>query len=269
MILRIFLKMFSGFWLPTTVLALVAIGVMIRLGIWQLDRHDQRQAFNTRVSAQLAQPPIELAGEALATDLPGMEYRSAIVRGEYDHAQEVVIRNQVWGNEFGVHLLTPLVIAGTDQAVLVDRGWIPAEDTAPERWDQYHEPGEVEVAGMIRLASSEPDFGGVPDQLPAPGEELRAWNNVNIPQIDEQVSYPLLPVYIQQAPDPAWTGMPYRDQLEFELTAGPHIGYAIQWFLFATVLGVGYPVYVRHHEIRRSNEANAVDADVQAKESEE
>ncbi len=225
---------------------------MIRLGIWQLDRLEQRRAFNTRVTAQIEQPPLHLAGAALDTALTDMEYRSVVVEGRYDHAQQVTIRNQVWNNQYGVHLLTPLVINGSDQAVLVDRGWIPAEDADPSTWGAYDEPGLVQVEGIIRASRATPDFGGIPDPPPVPGEQLLAWNNVNVLRIDKQVSYALLPIYVQQAPDPAWISMPYRDQPELDLTEGPHMGYALQWFTFATVLMVGYPIYVRHHSIKRS-----------------
>ena len=46
----------------------------------------------------------------------------------------------------------------------------------------------------------------------------------------------LLPVYIQEAPEPAWQGPPYRSQPTLDLTEGPHMGYAIQWFTFAGLL---------------------------------
>jgi surfeit locus 1 family protein len=237
--------LFSRKWWWTTLLVIAAVGVMIRLGMWQIDRHTQRQAFNTRVSAQLAQPPLVLEGAALKTDLRGMEYRSVIVRGAYDHAGAVALRNQVSQGRPGVHLLTPLVIAGSEQAVLVDRGWIPAEASTPDQRSRFDEPGPVEVRGVIRASRSRPDFGGVPDPPPTPGERLLTWNNVNVERIQQQVSSPLLPIYIQQAPDPAWTGMPARSTPELDLSEGSHLGYAAQWFLFAAVLGVGYPYYLR------------------------
>lgn len=236
--------LFSRKWWWTTLLVIVAVGVMIRLGMWQLDRHIQRQAFNTRVSAQLARPPLVLEGAALTTDLRGMEYRSVIVRGTYDQAGEVALRNQASQGRPGVHLLTPLVIAGSEQAVLVDRGWIPAEAAAPDQWSRFDEPGPVEVRGVIRASRSRPDFGGVPDPPTTPGERLPAWNNVNVERIQQQVAAPLLPIYVQQAPDPAWTRMPARSTPDLDLSEGSHLGYAAQWFLFAAVLGVGYPYYL-------------------------
>ena len=68
---------------------------------------------------------------------------------------------------------------------------------------------------------------------------------VNVDRIQQQVSLKLLPVYIQESPDPAWTGMPYRSVSMPDLSDGPHMSYAIQWFIFASVLGVGYPIFVR------------------------
>jgi surfeit locus 1 family protein len=75
-----------------------------------------------------------------------------------------------------------------------------------------------------------------------------AWNFVHIAGINQQVPYRLLPVYIQQAPDPAWTGMPIRTQPKLELTEGSHLGYAIQWFAMAAILGFGYPFFIRRQE---------------------
>jgi surfeit locus 1 family protein len=240
---------FSRAWWKTTLLVIAAAGVMIRLGIWQLDRLEQRRVFNARVQAQIEQPALELQGAALDEDLEGMEYRQVIVTGDYDPGEEVVLRNQAWENQIGVRLLTPLRIAGTNQAVLVDRGWIPLEVYNSGDWSQFAEPGVVEVKGVIRASQTRPEIGWRRDVLPGPGDPpLQAWYMANIPGIAAQSSYDLLPVYIQQAPDPAWTSMPYRSQPQLELTEGPHLGYAIQWFLFAAILGFGYPFYVRREE---------------------
>jgi surfeit locus 1 family protein len=239
------LKHLSPRWMLTTLLVLAAMGVLARLGIWQLDRLEKRRAFNARVQAQIDQPPLELSGKALEADLANMEYRQVVVTGAYDHAQEIAIRNQYWQNQWGVHLVTPLKIAGTEQYVLVDRGWIPAEAFKSGDWSEFAEPGLVQVSGVIRQSRQKADFGSRADPTPIPGETLNAWNFVNIESISQQVSYPLLPMYIQQAPDPSWKGMPYRSQPKLELTEGSHMSYAIQWFTFAAVLGVGYPFFVR------------------------
>ena len=249
--MNIMVRMFSRRWLLATLLVLAGVALCVRLGIWQLDRLEKRRAFNARVTAQIDQSPLALSGKALNEDIFNMEYRPVKVSGKYDFSQEIAIINQSFGNEWGVHLVTPLVIAGTDQAILVDRGWIPHQDYQSGDWSKYAEPGILEVEGVLRRPQSKAEIGGRTDPTPAPGESQRAaWNFVNIEQIGKQVSYPLLGAYIQQAPNPAWTGLPYRTQPEIEITEGPHMSYALQWFTFAALLGIGYPFFIRRQEHR-------------------
>ncbi len=235
------------FWF-TTLLVLVAIAVMVRLGIWQLDRLEQRRAFNARVQAQLAQPPLILDNLSLQEKLFDMEYRTVVVQGEYDFAHQVALRNQAYQNRWGVALLTPLKIKGTDQAILINRGWIPGEDFLSGNWSRFDQPGEVTVKGVIRRAQTKPDFGKRLDPVPAAGEPpLKAWNLANVEAIAQQIPYSIVPeVYIQQTEgggDAA--GLPIPAQVELDLSEGPHLGYALQWFTFAAILGIGYPIFVK------------------------
>jgi surfeit locus 1 family protein len=241
--------LFSRRWILATFLVIAGAAVLARLGVWQLDRLAQRRIFNTRVQAQMAQPQLALTGDALSADLPGMEYRSVVVRGQYDFSRQVALRNQAWDNQAGVHLLTPLRIDGTDTYVLVERGWVPGLESTPADWRQYDESGTVEVRGIIRRSQSKPDFGRRADPLPAPGSgPLNLWYFADVARVAAQLPYPLLPVYVQQAPDPAWTSLPYRSLPELDLTEGPHMSYALQWFSFAILLLIGYPFYVRKRE---------------------
>lgn len=252
----IVLRMFSKRWLPTTILVILGVALNIRLGIWQLDRLEQRRAFNARVLAQINQPLLVLQGDALTLALANMEYRQVEVTGEYDLSHEVALRNQAWGNRLGVHLLTPLRIAGSDLAVIVDRGWVPLEGSDYQSWAEYPEPGEVTVRGVIRASQSKPDYGKRSDPVPAPGEPpLKTWYFANIEGISNQVPYSLLPIYVQEAPDPARNDLPYRTQPDLDLTEGPHQSYAIQWFTFAAILGAGYPYFIRRQEQKSRTKA--------------
>lgn len=244
-------------WWKTTLLVIAAVIVMIRLGFWQLDRLHQRRAFNARVEEQLTQSAIELNPDNVDEDLYNMEYREGSVLGEYDHDRQVVLRNQDWQGRLGVHLITPLIIQGSDKAILVDRGWIPYEDYTSGKMPQYDEMGLIEVNGFIRRSQTKPIIGGRADEIPDAGEPpLQAWNWINIPGISGQLPYELLPVYLQSSPDPNQTQMPYRAKPELELSEGPHLGYAFQWFTFAAILAIGYPIYVRRDELRHSETSN-------------
>ena len=244
------LRLFSRRWILATLLVIAGATVLARLGIWQLDRLAQRRQFNARVQAQVSRPQLELTGAALNADLAGMEYRPVSVRGQYDFSHQVALRNQAWEDQGGVQLLTPMKIDGTEAYVLVERGWVPGLESTPQEWRQYDEPGTIEVRGIIRQSQSKPDLGRRVDPVPAPGEgPLTLWYFANVERISAQLPYKLLPIYIQQGPDPAWSALPYRSLPELDLTEGPHQSYALQWFGFATLLVVGYPFFVRKREL--------------------
>jgi len=182
-----------------------------------------------------------------------MEYRSVMVTGVYLPEDEIVLRNQVWetefGSELGLKLLTPLRIAGTEVAVLVDRGWIPAEDAAPAARAKYEQDGTVTVQGQLRRAETDFSLFRVPDPTLSPDQNrLDAWNDLDLQRVASQMDISLLPVYLQRYPDGEQTNPPYAAIPQLNLSEGSHFGYAMQWFSFAALLLLGYPFYARHQE---------------------
>ncbi len=240
-------KLLTPRWIITTLLVIVAVGVMVRLGLWQLDRLEQRRDFNTRVSAQIEAAPLDLPSSLPDNpqSLYDMEYRPVTASGEYDFANEILLRNQVLEGLPGYHILTPLRMQGVEGVILVDRGFIPLAEGEASLRVKYAQPGPVQVSGIF-LRPRIPHYFGVPDPTLAPGEtRLDAWNAVRLDRIQQQVGYPLLPVYILAAPDPLRQGPPFSALEQPDLSEGPHIGYAMQWFAFAAILGFGYPYFVR------------------------
>ena len=239
-------RMFSHKWLLTTLLVFLGTALCIRLGIWQLDRLDQRRVFNAQVTSMRAMPPLDINSEG-TDSIETMEWRAVTISGEYDFENQVAIRNQYYRDQYGYHLLTPLRFSGT--VVLVDRGWIPADgNSTPLDWRKYDEPGTVTVTGQIRLGQTKPAFGGVADALPENGARLEVWNNFDIMRIADQTPYPILPVFVQPDADENDAEPPIPYQPVIELTEGTHFGYALQWFTFATILFVGYPFFLRKQE---------------------
>lgn len=237
--------MFSKKWFITTILVFIGTAVCIRLGIWQLDRLEQRRAFNSQVLSMQAAEILNL-NENVPDDIDLMEWRSVTVTGTYDFENQIALRNRYYENEYGYHLITPLQFdpsTGSGQAgvVLVNRGWIPADSD----WRMYDEVGEVTVSGKIRLGQGKPTIGGVADALPMDGSKLDVWNNLDVEKISKQFSYPILNIFIQPNADENDSTPPIPYQPTLELTEGSHLGYAIQWFVFATILFFGYPFYIR------------------------
>ena len=246
--------MFSRKWWFATLLVIAGTLVLIRLGVWQLDRLEQRRAFNAQVESARSQTLLDLNQER-PEDISAMEWRPIQAIGEYDFENQIAIRNQHYREQYGYHLLTPLRFdsaqreLSSETAVLVDRGFIPADgNSTPADWRKYDEVGDVKVIGQIRLGQGKPAFGGVADALPVDGSRLAIWNNADVAQVANQMPYPILPVYIQLNSDAADTEPPIPFQPEIELTEGSHFGYALQWFTFAAILFAGYPFFIRKQE---------------------
>lgn len=215
--------------------------VCIRLGFWQLDRLQQRRAFNDSVRAGQSAPPerVDLLVDQAHGQVDALEYRRADASGRYDPSQEVILYGRTLDGEPGNHVLTPLVLGG-DIALLVDRGWVPYEaDTAPVGGELAPPAGRTRVVGTL----VPPDRSESPEPDAAPVETV---GQVDLAVLDAQMPYRLLPVYLlagQQEP-PQVGGLPAPAPLP-ELTEGPHLSYAVQWFGFAAIALVGSLVLAR------------------------
>ncbi len=241
---------FSKRWLFTNLVVLLALVVLIRLGVWQLDRLEQRRHFNARIFEQVDAPKLELTSDNLSTELYDMEYRDISVQGTYLFEDQIALRNQYTNNQVGVHLITPLVIPGSENiAIMVDRGWIPQEHADRENWYKYDEAAEVIIFGKIRRSQTIPQLNMLPDPTLTPEQTgLDTWSQVNLERISQQVPFELLDVFVQQSPAEGIPDLPTRSVAELELDEGPHMGYALQWFSFALILLMGYPFYIKSQE---------------------
>jgi surfeit locus 1 family protein len=196
-------------------LAITAALLFSRLGVWQLDRLAERRRANAEIRSLLAEPPVRLAAGDVADSaaLGRLAWRRAEATGRYDAGREVVVRGRIWQGTPGVELLTPLELedGGT---LWVNRGWLPSPDAEHVDAARYAEPGAVRVRGFLRPAGK----GEAPQVGPPPG------------------------VVLQQLPDTALATPPYR-RGEPDLSEGPHLSYAVQWFAFAAIAIAGFGAY--------------------------
>jgi len=248
-------KLMTGPWLWKHLSALVVLILLVNLGLWQLRRLEERRSLNQNITAALNQPAIPLTGGPV--NPAELHFRRVEVTGVFDNAAAIVIRNQLLGDRPGLHLVTPLRINGSDTAVLVDRGWIPRDDSDPEpaSLTTYDLPGEVTIEGIAYQTQTRPSSLAPLDPPLKTGQtRLVAWFRVDIERIQEQVPYPLLSIFIRQlpAPDTPNGALPQPDS-GATLDEGPHLGYAIQWFSFAAILVVTYGLFLRQ-EMRKGQE---------------
>jgi surfeit locus 1 family protein len=241
-------------WLRAVFLAAIPVVFfgMLALGVWQLNRLQERRARNAEIAARLAEPTAPVAPALFAGDLAALDYRPAEARGTFDPAQEIVWRNQPRSGAPGVHVITPLRLAGSDAAVLVDRGWLPYTQAEPSARAAYPAPaGETLIAGVLRRpVPRTADFLPADPVLSPDLPRVDAWFWLDIEQIQAQVPYPLLPMLLVQTSGADAYQLPLAEFTP-DLSDGPHLSYAIQWFAFAAIALFGPLLYWQHS--RRSS----------------
>lgn len=204
-------------------LLLLAAAGFARLGVWQLGRLRERRAANVAIAAARSAPAVMLAPSSAGVD--SLAERRVVGRGRYDPGQEIIVRGEALQGVPGVRVVTPLLLGVGGPAVLVDRGFLPAPDAVTIDARGTEEPGEVTVRGIA---------------LPVPpgrGEPIEhggrtTWRRLDLPALRERLPYEVLPIYIKQSPDSSLPSFPRRLEPP-PIGDGPHLSYAVQWFLFA------------------------------------
>lgn len=241
-------------WIVSHLVVAALVVTFVSLGFWQLGRLDERQARNAELAERLDQPRVALS-EVIppgTADAPPslVEDRRVSVTGRYRADEQVLIRGRSLDDAPGSWVVAPMELAD-GRLVAVNRGWIrndgrfsavPAEYATPE--------GEVTVTGLTHATQERGRLGATD---PSEGN-LSSLARVDLDRYDQQVDGDLLPVWVQLteaepgAPDPSPTVLdpPVVDD------EGPHLSYAAQWFIFATIALVGYPLILRRAARERS-----------------
>ncbi|WP_240502651.1 SURF1 family protein [Methylocaldum sp. 14B] len=223
--------------LTASLIAIMVLPLFISLGVWQLHRADEKKSLIALHQQRMQDEPLTLGAEE--PNLEDVRYRRVIVSGEYDVEHQFLLDNQVHQQSPGYHVLTPLRIAGTDSAVLVNRGWIPMGASRAELPDVDIRQASVQIAGSVDR------FPGVGLRLEGAEIPAAGWpavvQVVDPERIGERLGYTVLPyqVLADETVDEAYI----RAWKETHLDPGKNLGYALQWFLFALI---GLVLYVRH-----------------------
>jgi surfeit locus 1 family protein len=229
-------------------LAVLAAAVFVRLGFWQLSRLQERRAHNDLIRQRMDLPaqPIDQAIEAPSD----WTFRPVTLQGTFDADHEILLSPRSYQDQPGVDLVTPLVLQGKQGAVLVNRGWIPYEDIDVGPRAAFRTQAAVEVEGLVMASQPSVNLFLLPGPpTPSPEAFRVTWQTVDIPSLQTQMPYPLLPFFVAQTNSLSPAEPPIPDP-GIDLSDGPHLSYAMQWFAFALIALVGGVAWVRRRARR-------------------
>ncbi|WP_342078348.1 SURF1 family protein [Yoonia sp. SS1-5] len=202
------------------ILGIAGCGVLISLGLWQVERLAWKEDILANINARLAEEPGPLRDD---------------VTEEADEYTRVTLQGRAVGDE--LHVLTSGTQAGTGYRVitafetdkgtiiLLDKGLLPLEaKTAPPP------DGPVQVTGTLLW----PDDKN--NNTPAPDLDKNIWFARDVTDMSAKLqTAPLMVVASSTSPaDPRLTPLP----VSTTNIKNDHLEYAITWFLLALVWGI-------------------------------
>lgn len=231
-----------------TVAAILTVALFTSLGMWQLDRaEEKRELFRAfdQASEDGAEPaPLSLAERAD----PELRYRWVEGTGRYLDRQ-FLVDNITRDGRTGYYVLTPFRPEGGGRLLLVNRGWVPAGERRADLPRVPAPDGLADVRGRL-------------DHLPRPGVELgeapaqEGWPRTLV--------YPRMEELAQALGEPVadWTvlldgaaeGGFRRDFRPAVFGPERHLGYAVQWLALAATVVIVWVVLTLRSRTRGEGE---------------
>ena len=224
-------------WLAATIVAVGFAILFVSLGLWQLDRLDERRERNATIEGRTAEPVRPLAGlrGEYGDDPDALAFRRTAAGGRYLADAEFFSIGRVYGDVSGTLVATPMVLED-GSVLIVLRGLVPSGTEGPPALGYEVPEGAVAVTGRLekgeapsRITENEPENG-----------VLTSVSRLDLDFIGQWIEGDVLPfTLLVDEQRPAGPGdTPIQIPSE-ELTEGSHLGYAIQWFAFAIIAIVG------------------------------
>ncbi|MGH3444144.1 MAG: SURF1 family cytochrome oxidase biogenesis protein [Nocardioidaceae bacterium] len=223
-------------WVVLAVIVVVLAYACYLLGRWQFHRLAETKASNAQISANMHASPVPIgAVMAVRHPLPdSREWRRVTVTGSYVDADTLTVRYQTRNGRSGVDVVTPLRTR-SGAAVLVDRGWQAAPNTAENPKLRPAPSGQVTVVGWTRANATG-------DAAVVAYASTRALSSATVaPTVD----YPLYGGFLDLEHTSPKPDHPLVGAERPSLGDGPHFFYGLQWWFFGflAVFGFGYLAY--------------------------
>jgi cytochrome oxidase assembly protein ShyY1 len=220
---------FTRRWAGYLALVVVFATVCSALGMWQFARRTEAQQEIARIDANYDATPVPL-DDVLATRgafEDDQRWTPVVMEGRYLVDDQLLVRNRPLAGRPGFEIITPLLL--DDGTVFVaDRGWVPT-GSAQDSPDVVPNAPSGRVTVIARVKAGEPEVAG---SARAPGSgQLQTIHLETIQDILDRPTYTgAYGLVVDETPAPE--AVPERPDRP-ERDEGPHLSYALQWFVFA------------------------------------
>lgn len=225
-----------------TVLAVLLLGALLALGVWQVQRMQWKEGLITGAEAAADLPPLPLA-EVLKVENP--EFRRAILTCHGLSAAPYVELQSIENSDAGVRLVSACAVEG-GPILLVDRGFVAADISARPSV-KADDTMPVVITGVLRRSPAPSALTPPPAGNHFYGRDAEAMARAL------KVEGPISPftVFATTSTNPDWQALkPSAPPAAF---TNNHLGYALTWFGLAAALIAFYVVLLRRRMTRKDS----------------
>ncbi|OUS01817.1 hypothetical protein A9Q81_09620 [Gammaproteobacteria bacterium 42_54_T18] len=220
-----------------SVFCLILFGVFLSLGIWQVNRVEEKELQQHVIDQRTEQHPLSLNQSPTPDILP---YTKATATGKYRESEQFLLDNIIQNGKPGFYVITPFEIEDTDDVILVNRGWVAQQKVRLDLPKVTINSSNQTLHGTLAKPRSKPVILGNIDSPISDTPPL--WYYMDAEHFEKTVGYSILPLILRLASTS--TANPdsplIRQWPKFEAKTGMHIGYAIQWFVFALFVLIAF-----------------------------
>lgn len=216
---------FTPNWLMI-ILALVFISLFIRLGLWQIQRADEKAKMVIAEGALAKQKPVNWDSGKKSP----IQYQRVKLQGHY-LTNVFLLDNQHQQHQFGYDVLSPLLLAD-GSVVMVDRGWVLGDSTRRSFPDIKMPNGLVQLQGSVYFPSKNQWILG--PSLEEKGNKIIVLELLDAKLISHILQKKVYPFIIRLDKQDAYGFV--REWAIVSMPPQRHLAYALQWFVMALVI---------------------------------
>lgn len=202
-----------------------------RLGLWQLDRADEKSSMLEQQAAATTKAPLQ---SVQAGDGVLHQYRRVALTGSFDTEHQFLLDNRIVNGQPGFEVVTPFYLPDNTY-VLVNRGWLGhSGDRQVTLESSAQMLGEISLEGILTT----------PSRGFTIGESVTHPENNTWPVMLQFMDYETIAIKLDKIPAldaviVAASGQPWSYAYNWQPVASgaeKHLGYAFQWFAMLVAL---------------------------------
>jgi surfeit locus 1 family protein len=213
--------------LISTIVVAIVVVISLFLSYWQIGRIDEKKALQVNYEKMLKADPLNL-NILKSKDfqlLSSKQWQPVSVSGTFLSEHQFLLDSQVYNDKPGYNAIVPLLINGSDTAILINRGWIPAGNDRQQ------------IPNIPALSEKQPIRGQLANpKLVMPGFDTQNINEqvqlfIDMQALSDRIAAPLAPMIIQL--DERSIGPLPRKWPKYQAKVEMHEFYVMHWLVVA------------------------------------